>query len=508
MKIMFINPPDENTISEAPFEDGESFIEPEDFGKFPPLGLLYVLSYLEQNTTGHELSLVDCVGEGLSHEGLAKRIGAFRPDVVGITSFTISLMDVVEAARAVRRIVPHVHLCLGGHHSIAFPFEAAQIEEFDSIVVGEGEVAFTELVAALEAGGDITRITGVYTSESIKVFEGKPISDPRYLSNVVVTPAYVDDLDMLPTPNRRHISHINYQSTVGVTGRLATMISTRGCPYLCTFCDVPYKKYRKRSTEKVVDEIEECLAQGYTEFHFYDDLFNITPESIITFCEEVEKRRLKIVWDFRGRVNGVSEESLIRAKKAGLRQISFGVETGSDEGLKHLKKGSKTAKYREVFGWCRELGIRTVADFIIGFPFEKTPEDVRENIGYLIELDPDFCVIGVLMLLPGTEIFRQGVEAGQADLQKWVAFSGNPTPDFRIDYWNEFMSTQELMQLRHESYRRFYMRPNYIFRSVLQTRSFYEFKAKFGGFLALLQPARKTKGSRSVVPFREPEVVA
>ncbi len=480
MKILFLNPPTGHTIPEYPREDhnDESYIGAEDFGAFPPLGILYVLTYLEENTNGHEIFFKDCVAEKIRQHDLKKVIEEIKPDIVGITSFTIAMVDVCMAARTIREVVPHAHICLGGHHPIAFPEEAAELPEFDSIVVGEGEQAFTELVNCLEANKPITHITGVYTTESMRKWKGNQITDKRFLKTVSVPPAYIDKLDSLPFPNRKYISHINYNSVVGVSNKLATILSTRGCPYLCTFCDVPYKKYRTRSIESVVDEIEVCLEMGYDEFHFYDDLFNITSGKVIKFCDEIEKRNLKFTWDFRGRANVVTKESLIRAKKAGCRMISFGVETGSNEGLKELKKGTTVEKITQVFKWCREVGIMTIADYIIGFPFEKTREDVIKNLDYLTLLDPDYAQIGILMLLPNTPLFDEGVRKGLVDEDKWKNFSKNPTLDFRIDHWTEHLSLNELVDLQAQGFKKFYFRPKYIFRSIFQTRSLYEFKTK------------------------------
>ena len=162
MKVLMLNPPDENKVSEAPNRYGDDYIASDDFGYFPPLGALYVLTYLEQNSEGHKLFFKDCIAERLSFDDLKTYIQNIKPDVVGMTSFTVSLFDVILAARTVREVVPDAHLCLGGHHPIAFPFEAAQLKEFDTIIVGEGEIAFTELVNAIEKGKDYTTIEGVY----------------------------------------------------------------------------------------------------------------------------------------------------------------------------------------------------------------------------------------------------------------------------------------------------------------------------------------------------------
>lgn len=486
MKILMINPPSENTLPEFPGEHGESFIDTADFGYFPPLGALYVLSFLEKHATGHDLYFKDCVAENIKQKDLPRVINEIQPDVVGITSFTISLVDVCLAAKTIRAIVPRAHICLGGHHPIAFPFQAAKLHEFDSIIVGEGEKAFLELITALERNQDITQIRGVYTSESIEKWRGSSFYDKCFLSHVMVPPAYEDDIDSLPIPNRAFIKHIDYKSIVGVTNKLATIITSRGCPYKCTFCDVPYKQYRKRSIPNVVDEVAACLQLGYKEIHFYDDLFNITPERVIEFCDEIENRRLKFPWDFRGRVNTVTKESLSRAKRAGCRLISFGVETGSDAGLRFLKKGITIDRIKEVFRWCRELKIKTVADFMIGLPFEKSRQDIMNNIDFLIELDPDYPQIAILCLYPNTKIYQQAIEKGLIDKNKWEDFSLKPSTFIKVDHWEEFLSTRELVQLQKIGYKRFYLRPSYVLKNILSTRTLYEFKAKAKGALKLL----------------------
>lgn len=488
MKVLIINPPAENTVVENPDEQGKEFLEADAFGDFPPLGALYVLTHLEANTTGHELFFLDCVAERMSQAKLPDYIRQVKPDVVGITSFTVCLVDVCTVARTVREIVPHAHICLGGHHPIAYPFEAAQLPEFDSIVVGEGEEAFTDLVNCLEEGKDFTHIQGVYTAQSIQRFKDTPMAkDRRFLSSISVPPAYVEDVDSLPPVNRKYIRHLRYHNILGVTGDLATVLSSRGCPYQCTFCDVPFKVYRPRSAALVVDEIEQCLAQGYKEIRFYDDLFNITPQKIIEFCDEVDRRGIEFPWDFRGRVNTVTYESLARAKQTGLRMISFGVETGSDEGLKVLRKGTNIKKIIQAFQWCRELGIITVADYIIGLPHERTAADIKKNIDFLISLDPDYAQVSVLKLYPNTAMYDSAVDKKVIEPGRWQQFALQPTKGFIVDHWDEHLDLGTLVKLQKRAYIKFYFRPRYIMRSVWKTRSMYELTSKFFGALKLLR---------------------
>jgi radical SAM superfamily enzyme YgiQ (UPF0313 family) len=302
----------------------------------------------------------------------------------------------------------------------------------------------------------------------------------------MVPPAYVENVDLLPAPDRSVIRHLKYRSIVGASNHLATIISSRGCPCQCTYCDVPFKLYRQRSIPSVADEIKECLETGYTEVHFYDDLFNITPERVIAFCDEIIRRGYCFQWDFRGRVNTVTRESLVRAKQAGCRMISFGVETGSDEGLCLLRKNTTTEQIRNVFRWCREIGILTIADFMIGLPFERSEDDVRRNVDFLLSIDPDYAQFSILSLFPNTELFADASRRGLIDPARWSGFARMPTSDFYVDHWEENIPLSDLLNLQKESYRRFYLRPRYIWRSIISTRSRHEFASKLQGALKLL----------------------
>ncbi|MEZ5054307.1 MAG: radical SAM protein [Chitinophagales bacterium] len=486
MNILLINPPCENTVKEYADDHGDGFIDSDDFGYFPPLGLLYILSSAEKKYPGHNYFFLDCIAEKITYPKLKEKIKQIKPDFVGITSFTISLFDVIKTAEVAKDVCPNSHLCLGGHHATAFPYEAAQLPQFDTIIVGEAEYAFPDLINYIETKQDYTTIKGVYTKESIEQFVGNQIRDRRFLNHVMVPPAYVDNIDDIPPPDRKYMQHINYHSIIGLTGKLATIISTRGCPYKCTFCDVPYKTYRQRNIDLVMDEIEDCLSLGYKEFHFYDDLFNITAQKIMDFCDALEKRNIKITWDFRGRVNGVTYDSLKRAKEVGLRMISFGVETGSDLGLKVLKKGSSIKQVENTFKWCKELGIKTVADYMIGLPHEKSEQDIKDNIDFLIQLDPDYAQVGILCLYPHTQVHVDAINLGIAEAGKWERFALNPTHDFRVEYWTQYLSAQDLVRIQRASYRRFYFRPKYVLKSIKNTKSWHEFKSKAKGVLKVL----------------------
>ncbi len=489
MNVLLINPPTENLVEAYKRKDGKAGLDSPEFGTFPPLGLLYILSYLEKYAPQHKLYLIDCVSEKVSYEQLEQKIIDIKPDIVGITSFSVLLIDIIKVAKIVKKHFPSTHVSMGGHHSMCFPEQAIAIKEIDSISIGDGEKSFFQLVQALENNQPIDNITGIYTKESIKkAREENPNNNNNDLLvyPIKLKPAFIDNLDDLPFPARKYLSHIKFYSIVGISNKFTTIISSRGCPYHCIMCDVPYKKYRARSIKNIVDEIEQCISEGYEEFHFYDDMFNITPQRVIDFSQELIKRKLKIVWDFRGRVNTITKESLEIAKKSGLRMISFGVETGTNEGLKYIKKGTTVEQIRTAFKICKELKITTIADYMVGLPFEKTKQDVINNINFCISLKPNYAMFSLLTIFPNTPLYFQAIEKGLIKPQRWIDFCLNPTKDFYLDYWEEFFTREELLDLYDLAYKKFYFRVSYIIQSILNLKSFAELKRKIKGALVLL----------------------
>ena len=166
--------------------------------------------------------------------------------------------------------------------------------------------------------------------------------------------------------------------------------------------------------------------------------------------------------------------------------ISFGIETSSSEGLKVLRKGSKVEQNKNALKWCRELGIETIADFMLGLPHEKTKEDVKNSVKTLISYDPDFAQFGVLSLYPNTQVYDQAVEKGLIEKGKWNRWVQNPTTDFIVDHWNEHLTTRELQKLQKWAYLKFYFRLSTIWRMFVGLRSMYEFVTKVKGAYALL----------------------
>jgi len=453
MKILLVSPPTENMISNAlpDIVVGER-------GCYPPLGLLYVAAYAEKNTD-HEIEVLDTQVENIGYDKLGERIQRANPDVVGIQSMTFTQVDVIKTARIVKDIDKDIKVVLGGPHPHIFPDETITLPEVDYLVLGEGEIAFTEL---LKNWGNEK---GLKNTKGLVFMRNGKIINTGY-------PELIQDLDALPLPARHLTPYKKYYSLLAKRTPITTMITSRGCPYKCLFCDRPHlgKKFRARSAKNVVGEMEECVNLGISEFLIYDDTFTVKRKRVVEICDEILARDLDVGWDVRARVDTVDKELLKRMRDAGCERIHYGVESGNPEILEVLRKRITLDKAKEVFKATKDSGILTLAYFILGSPTE-TKGQVMQTLDFAKKLDPDFVHFSVMTPYPATDLYRLGLENGVIKNDYWREFSKDPTPDFVALVWDEVLSREELMELLKYSYKSFYLRPRYIVKRLLGIRS-------------------------------------
>lgn len=445
MKVLLINPPIDNIIdTEMPL------LVKQNEGFFPPLGLLYIASYLKR-LDFCKVKILDSLAGKAGYKEIERAIRDYRPDIVGISAHTHNLIDVILVSRIVKSVDRNIYVCVGGPHVTAFPRETLNPDSVDIAVLGEGEVTFAQLVEALEKKQNLRKVRGLLFKDKGEVVE----TEKR--ENIV-------DLDRLPFPDRAGLDYKKYYSILGARNIMTTMTSSRGCPYQCIFCSTPKGVYRMRSPQNVVSEMAECVKLGIHEVHFVDDTFNADPLRVLKICEEIAKRKIKIKWSFRGRIDKLDELMLKKLKGAGCYRIHLGVETSTDEGLKRLKKGITVEQIRQVFKWVRNTGMKTVANFLIGCPHEKTKEDVLATINFAKTIDPDFILFNVLMPYSSTELYEEGLRRGVLKRDFWREFAQDPRPDFHPEFWQEWLPKKELLALLRIAYQKFYLRPKFIFR--------------------------------------------
>jgi radical SAM superfamily enzyme YgiQ (UPF0313 family) len=452
MKVLLINPPIDHII-----ETEMPLLIRRNEGVFPPLGLLYIAAYLNKET-GYAVEVLDLIAESKSREEIEQSIRNYRPDIVGITSHTHNLIDVILVAEIVKKIDKRIYVCLGGPHVSVFPRESLGMNFVDFAIPGEGEETFAELVKSLEEKKDLKEVKGIFFKR-----EGKIVNTAKRES--------VKDLNVLPFPDRRQLSYKKYHSVLGSGGAMATIVTSRGCPYECVFCSTPRGSYRVRSPENVVDEMQECLDLGIKEVHFIDDTFNADPERVIKICAEIKRRQLKIKWSFRGRVDKITKSLLMNSRQAGCYRIHLGVETSSNEGLSGLNKGFTIEQIQQAFKLTKAAGIYAVVYFLIGCPHERTKEDVLKTINFSKAIKPDFALFNILTPYPATKLYEEGLAKGILKKDYWKEFALNPNQGFKPPLWEEWLSRDELRYLLNLAYRRFYIRPGFIFKEICSLRS-------------------------------------
>jgi len=467
MRVTLIRPPVRNLIrTEVPECVGE------EVGILPPLGLMYLQSYLT-HASRHEATIIDGELAGVSHNELAERALATNPRLIGVTAHTHSLLDAALVIRAIRERSDDVFICLGGPHATAFPVESAMLEGVDCSISGEGEKAFLRLLDAIEAGRSVEGIVGVNVER-----EGVVVSGGR---------AHITDIEHLPFPDRSKVDYRCYHYLLHHESAVGTVASSRGCPYQCSFCSTPRGGYRARSAENVVRELEHCRSLGLREIYFVDDTFNVQLERVGAICRAIIERGIDIRWSFRARIDRVTPEMLDLARRSGCVRIQYGVETGSDEGLLALRKGISVEQVRDVFRWTREAGIESVAYFMLGCPHEKTSEDVLRTIDFAVELDPDFALFGILTPYPDTELYEEGLKKGLFKVDYWREYALEPRADFAPRFWEEHLTREELLELVRVAYKRFYVRPRYVLRKLSSVTSPRDFLRKARAGLRILE---------------------
>ena len=275
MKILFLVPPEtislESSVPKA-LEGGK--------GYYPKLGMLYVAAYYEQET-GNRPDFIDCPPENVSQKELLIRVREIRPDMIAMSIMTFNLLDALHTARVLKQEHPNLKICLGGPHVNLYPKETLHQPEIDYVVFGEGEKIFTRLIQALETGNSLESINGLgYKTES----------------HEHVNPAETEllNLNELPFPARHLVDISSYNHIIGEGRQFFTIQATRGCPAACSFCDIRKTKFRIRSPENVVDEIEELAERGVDDLFFVDDTITIDKKNVLAICDLIVKRGIKI----------------------------------------------------------------------------------------------------------------------------------------------------------------------------------------------------------------------
>jgi len=325
-----------------------------------------------------------------SYKNLIKKIKRFKPDYIGIPMMTYDYMNHYIFIDELKKAFSRIKIIMGGPHVALFGEKIMeQCSGVDILVIGEGERTIVEIAK----NKPLRKIDNLIYRQGKKVIRTK-------------SGEYIQDLDKLPFPKYKKFKIGKYQ------GNMIPIISSRGCPYSCTYCAAHLsvgKKVRARSAKNVVDEIEYWYKKGYMLFNFYDDNFTFYKERVYEICDEIEKRGLKGLNLDGGndvRADTIDYALLKRMKEVGWTALSIGVEAASDKMLKIIKKGEDIKTIEKAIKNATDLGYSTTLYFIIGFP-RQTVKDIEETFKLAIKYPVSNVYLYPIIPYPGTEMFEE-----------------------------------------------------------------------------------------------------
>ena len=420
-----------------------------------PMNLVYLATWLREH--GHTSEIADLEVEPFSH--LEERLKLARPSLVGISAITPNIPEAKSICVFAHSL--GVKTVLGGVHPTVMPNETLQDTGCDYVVIGEGEKPLDNLLRAIKEGHPIESIKGIAFWRN-----GLPVVNKR--------PELIN-LDELPLPDRRFLKLDLYrgETTPGVLGRAATVFTSRGCPYACTFCAsnvVNRGRIRFRSMEKIFDEIEDIAALGFKHLTVEDDTFTLRSDRVREFCQYLYRKHPQLSWDCDSRVDTVDDELLSLMKVSNCKKIAFGVESGSPRVLKSINKNIDINQVKDAFRLTKRHKILSQAFFMIGFP-EETSQDVAATIELISEIKPDFLFVSVAVPYPGTALHDYMSRRGFLAIRDWgsFVFFGDNVP-----WHTEHFSSDDLVRIRKKISRDFYFRPSYILTRLLRVRNLRE----------------------------------
>jgi len=408
-----------------------------------PLGLGYIGAVLYENH--FEVNVIDCQAQKLTHKQFREEIGKVQPEIVGVTSTTLTYKSALRIVKTCKEVWPNCITAIGGPHVTFWDDKALQEEpSLDVVVRREGENTMLELAQRVESGQVFFDLAGTTCRKGVEV-----VKNPDR--------PFLEDQDSLPYPALhlwQHTANLRKYGTIPYP-----VMTSRGCVYWCNFCTAVRmfgRRYRMRSPKNVVDELEFLHKNYYaTQFTFYDDAFTVDQDRTAKICDEIQRRGLRIKWDCETRVDMVSQELFVKMKAAGCIAVWFGVESGSKKLLTSMGKGFSLTQTRKAFKWAKEAGLMTVAGVILGFPGE-TKESAWETIQFVKELNPNDVGFYIATPYPGTPMYEEVKANGSLKITDFDKYD-TATPTFEIPN----MTMQELSEIREQAFQSFYLSPAY-----------------------------------------------
>lgn len=422
--------------------------------KIPPVGIAYLAAMLEKekiDVSVHDLNI--------SEESLQKSINEImrdKPSLIGISSSTPAVPKTLEIAEMIKKINKDVKIVVGGPHASVMPKELLKSKFIDFCVGGEGENVVKEMADCLKKGKKFDKIKGISFMK-----KGKIVSNPGMRA--------IENLDEIPFPAWHLFDLRRYKNFVSNEELSLPIVTSRGCPFNCTFCykGIFGKRWRFRSPENIIQEIKYLIKEfKIKEFSVADDNFTLNPSRAIKFCKLIIENNIKIRWRCTNGIRAdLASNKLFKAmKKAGCYLVAFGVETGDENILKSIEKGETLDQIRRAFKIAKEEGLETLGFFMFG-NLGENEETMKKTLSLAKELNPDFAQFSIATPFPGSKMYADVKRDGKLLINSWkdyVFYEGKPIFSYKG------MNPTLIGKMYRKAYRSFYFRPSYVLKSLIK----------------------------------------
>lgn len=424
----------------------------------PPLGLGYLASYLKREN--HSVSIFDGTLKNATEEDFLEAISNFKPDLVGISVLTRGHNRAKRIIKTIREQFRSLPVAIGGTQVTAAPVIVLKDLGTDFAVIGEGEITLLELVKTLEE--DKGHFEGV---------EGLAYKDKRGEIQVTKPRELIADIDAIPFPAWHLMPPKEYRiAPILEPARafpIAPILTSRGCPYNCSFCasNVTWRrKLRFRSIENVLEEIKLLKDRyGVREIHFCDDNFAINAERAQMICEAMIQKGIKLPWQCPNgvRIDRLAVPLLEKMKRAGCYSVGLGVESGNQEILRKVNKQLDLKVVKKTLLNLKKVGVSSYGFFILGLPGD-TRKTVEETIQFALKNPFDRVWFNIFNPYPGSPAFADWI--GTRDFAK---IDWDKHDCFTAIVASEELSLEAIEKLQRRALRKFYLRPRTLFSFII-----------------------------------------
>ncbi len=384
--------------------------------KNPPLGLAYLASFVRKE--GYNPMIVDLNIDNYSDENISALVREFNPLVTGISFMTNQYGGCLRLAELIKSSQESTCVVAGGPHVSALPEEILnECPSIDVSVIGEGEATFLELVNAVKSGKkNFHHINGLCFRANGEIIRtaARPL---------------IENVESIPFPAWDLIKVEKYSVFSIEEGNTFALLSSRGCPNYCIFCDshtVFGRKFRARSAQHIFSEIEFLHRKyGMTKFDFVDDMITLKKERVLKLCRLLKESGIPFKWMANARVNTIDKEMLREMKECGCIRIDVGVESGDPVVRNIARKGTTNEQIINTHKWAKETGIQIGAFTMVGNLGENM-ESVKMTAELLKDIGEDV-MISIACPFPGTELYRIAREKGYLKITDWSRYVTSPT---------------------------------------------------------------------------------